>query len=407
LTTRETVTVDTPAARATSLMVARRCMGCAYSLSAKGSPWPLIGCGLQGVERGTMEKLRLVQVGLGFWGLNWAQEILADAEEVELTAFVDPRPEARADLAKLLGVPQSRCFADLDEALARVPCDAILASLPTALHFPVAAAALAAGRHVLVEKPFAATLREAQELVRMARAAGRVLMVSQNYRHYPAARAAAHLVAEGGLGRLLGASIDFRRHAPSEGYRYWQIPDPLLADMAIHHFDLIRMVLAAEPVEVSCRSWNPPGSPFAHDPCAIATIALRDGALVSYRGSWLSRAPATAWAGEWVVELEDAAVFWTGRGSAPDRLSTERLAIRRPGGEIEPQPLPPWPDHDRRGVLKAFVQAIRTGVEPPWFSAGSDNLRSLALVDACRASAREGGAPVRIADVLEGASAGE
>jgi predicted dehydrogenase len=352
-----------------------------------------------------VEKVRLVQVGLGFWGLDWAEEVLALAREVETVAHVDPDPAARAALAARTGVPRGRCFASLDEALQRVPCDAVLASLPTAFHADVARRALLAGKHAIVEKPFAPTVAEAAGLVRLAAERGLVLMVSQNYRHYPAPIAAADLVAGGALGRPLAAMVDFRRHAPSEGYRYYGIPDPLLADMAIHHFDLLRMVLGDEPVEASCRTWNPPGSPFAHDPCGTATIAFAHGAVASWRGGWLSRAPATPWGGEWAVDCEDGAVFLACRGSKGARLAEERLAVRRLGGETEPRALEMFDEHDRAGALAAFARAVLTGAEPPRFSSGRDNLGSLALVEACRLSAARGGAPVRIADVLAEAEA--
>jgi predicted dehydrogenase len=351
-------------------------------------------------------RVRLIQVGLGFWGTNWAEEVLPTVPEVETVAYVDPSPAATGQLCARLDVPAGRCFPSLAEALARVPADAVLASLPTALHAPIAREALEAGRHVLVEKPFTATLAEALDLVRLAERQGLLLMVSQNYRYYPAAIAAADLVAGGSLGRPLAATVDFRRHAPTEGYRYWDLPDPLLADMAIHHFDLMRMVLGLEPVEASCRSWNPAGSPFRSDPAAAAALTFAGGVVVSYRGNWVSRGPTTPWGGEWMVELDEGALFWTCRGNVGERLRTDRLAVRRPGGPIEPQPIGPYGRYDRAGVLTAFAQAILKGVVPPCFSSGRDNLGSLALVEACRRSAAGRGQPVRIAELVPPGFAG-
>lgn len=348
-----------------------------------------------------MDRVRLLQVGLGFWGLDWATEVLPRVPEVELVGYVDPDAAALARIGATLGVPADRLFASLDEALARVPCEGVLASLPTAFHVPVADAALRAGRHVIVEKPFAPTLVEAAGLVRLAEGLGLTLMVSQNYRFYPAPIAAAELVAGGELGRPLAVNLDFRRNAPREGYRYWDIPDPLLADMSIHHFDLLRMVLAAEPVEVSCRTWNAPGSPFRADPCGAATITFADGVVASYRGSWLSRGPGTPWGGEWAMDFEDGAAFWACRGEAAARLAEDRLAVRRVGGETEPRALATFHGHDRAGSVAAFARAVTGGgAEPPWFSSGRDNLGSLALVDACRLSAARGGMSVRLDEVL-------
>ena len=350
-----------------------------------------------------MGTVRLVQVGLGVWGLDWATEVLPHVRNVEPVGYVDPDPAALDRVrAAALGVRPELCFPRLADALARTDCDAVLASLPTAFHVPVARAALEAGKHVIVEKPFAPTLDEAAELVRLAEERGLTLMVSQNYRHYPASIAAADLVASGALGRPLEIAVDFRRNALVEGYRYWDIPDPLLADMSIHHFDLMRFVLGLEPVEVSCRTWNHAGgSPFSADPCGAATILFDGGVVASYRGSWLSRAPATTWSGDWSMDLGEGAVSWACRGSKAERAATERFtAYRLDGAALPPPDLTLPEEHDRAGALATFARAILTGVEPPRFSSGRDNLASLAMVEACRRSASSGGAPVRLDEVL-------
>ncbi len=166
------------------------------------------------------------------------------------------------------------CFASLAEARAAVAADAA-----------VCRGALEAGLHVPTEKPFTETLAEAVALVELARARGRVLAVSQNYRYYPAARRAAELVAHRTLGAPLAVAIDFRRDAVAEGHRYLDIPDPLLADMVIHHLDLMRLVLGREPVEVIARRWNPAGSPFRHDASGALIVVLEGEVVVSWRGT--------------------------------------------------------------------------------------------------------------------------
>lgn len=352
-----------------------------------------------------MAAIRLIQVGLGFWGGSWAEEILPTVPSVEVVARVDPDPAARARLRERMGERAGPLFATLEEARAAVAADAVLASLPTRFHVAVCREALEAGLHVLTEKPFAPTLAEAVDLVRLAAARGLVLGVSQNYRWYPAARRAAALVADQTLGAPVAVAIDFRRDAVAEGHRYLDIPDPLLADMAIHHFDLLRFVLAREPVAVVARSWNPPGSPFRHDASAALLVTLEGGVVASWRGSWLSRGPATPWAGEWVIEAEAGQIEWTCRGNAGARLAADRLAIRRPGGPAEPQPLEPVPFHDRAGAVAAFAEAILGGRPPPGFPSGADNLGSLSLVEAAVRSAVRGGEPVRVPDLLAEAGA--
>jgi predicted dehydrogenase len=346
--------------------------------------------------------IRLIQAGLGFWGRSWATEILPAVPGVEVVAHVDPDPAALAALQAATGAPPERCFASLPAALAAVEADAVLGSLALPAHLPVGRAAFEAGLHYIVEKPFAPDVAAGAALVALARRRRRVLMVSQNYRFYPAAIAAAELVRSGRLGRPLAVTIDFRRHAPSEGHRYLGIPDPLLADMSIHHFDLLRFVLGREPVSIACHAWNPGGSPFAHEAAAFATIELAGGVMASYRGSWVSTAPRTPWAGLWQIELEGGVAEWTAKGEKAARLAFDRLAIRPLGGDWQTLPLPSLPQHDRAGALAAFARRI-AGEEPPGFSSGADNLGTLALTEAAIRSASAGGAPVAVAPLLQAA----
>lgn len=344
--------------------------------------------------------VKVIQVGLGHWGHDWASTVLPTVGSVEVVGYVDGVAEARDRIGALPGVGADRLFASLAEALAKTDAELVLATLRTEAHFPVVREALLAGRHVIVEKPFTTTLDEARELVALAEARGLVLMVSQNYRHYPAPRLAAELVARRALGHVSLVGIEFRQHAPSIGYRYWDFPDPLLADMSIHHFDLMRMVLDDEPRAVSCRTWNLPGSPFANHPVGVATVEFAGGTIVTYRGSWMSGGEPTPWAGEWTIDCDGGEIWFTSRGHGHERFARDRLVVR-PRGEtaVEP-PLPELTHFDRAGTLAACAEAIRTGVRPPGFSSGADNMRSLALMQASILSTRRGGDWVRIDELL-------
>ena len=309
------------------------------------------------------------------------------------------RRSARAQ--EKAGARPEQCFASLAEALAAVECDIVLATLRTEAHHAVVAEALEAGCHVVVEKPFASTIAQAKELVALAAERQRLLMVSQNYRYYPAPILAAELIAQQALGPLSTVGIDFRYHAPTDGHAYPEMPDPLLADMAIHHFDLMRLVLGDEPKRVSAVTWNPAGSPFTHDAAAIVTVEFARGTPVSYRGSWMSGAPRTPWAGEWidglrprrdplVVARRPGAARQGGRADAC--ASTARSRWRR---SCRGCPISTGP-----GSLAAAIEAVETGELSPRFPTGADNLNSLALVVASVLSASRRGDWVAIDEVL-------
>ena len=142
--------------------------------------------------------LRMIQVGLGGWGRNWAKTVVIQNKKVELVAGVDAVPEVLAIAQKELTI--ERYFSSLDEALATVDADAVLITASLEGHVPTALTALAAGKHVLLEKPFAPTLEEAQGVVAKAAQQKRILMISQNYRYYPAVKAVQKLIQEGKLG---------------------------------------------------------------------------------------------------------------------------------------------------------------------------------------------------------------
>ena len=197
----------------------------------------------------------------------------------------------------------------------------------------------------------------------------------------------------------MGCYVDFH-FLFDQSYRYFFLAEPLLSDMAIHHFDAMRFVLGDEPVEVSCQSWNEPSSPFQGRPAAVATIRFARGTVASYRGSWLSRGPITPYGGNWRIDGTAGTVEFTYRGALAARETQDKVMVHLPGSPATQASLPALPLKDRNGALDAFRQWIETDLEPEALSTGADNLHSLALMFAAIRSVRDGGAPVRVADLL-------
>ena len=227
-------------------------------------------------------------------------------------------------------------------------------------------------------------------------------MVNQNYRWFPAPALARRLVRDRALGDLVACYLDFHFYFGT-GYRYFFLEEPLLSDMAIHHFDALRFVLDDEPVEVSCHSWAEPGTPFAGPPAAVATMRFAKGTIVSYRGSWLTRGPATPYGGHWRLDGSRGTLEFTFRGAFEKREKLDRMILHRPDEPPQTVPLPDMPCKDRKGALDVFARWIRKRKPPEGASTATDNLKSLAVMFAAIRSARQGGAPVRVADLLEGA----
>lgn len=347
---------------------------------------------------------KVIQVGLGQWGFNWAQYVVPTVKTADMVAFVDAAPAALDRIQSKLGVDKSICFSSLAQALKNVECDLVLATLRTEAHYAAVSEALEAGVNVIVEKPFASDVTEAEEMVALAEKKDRVLVVSQNYRYHPAPILAADLIATGKLGALYRVDLDFRMYGPSVGHGYPEMPDPLIADMAIHHFDLMRMVLGDDAKRVSCRTWNPEGSPFAHDPIGVLTVEFQKGTIVSYRGSWLSGGEKTSWSGEWVMDCADGEIAWWSRyqfGVGDASESKDDWLVIRERGEKEDRPqLPDLPYTDRAGSLAATIETIEAGKAPPRLPTGRDNLKSFALVQASILSAKRSGEWVELAEIL-------
>jgi len=336
--------------------------------------------------------VRIIHVGLGGWGGNWARTAIPEVTEVEVVGIVDPVPATLAAVAEDIGLPASAAFTSLTEALAAVEADAVVITAPAVTHVPLALEALEAGKHVLVEKPFANTTDEAAVAVRRAEELGLVLQVSQNYRWYPAPRVVQELLEADAVGELSAISIDFRQwdnDQPVETYPHYRFPHAMINDMAIHHFDLLRMVTGREAVRVFARASYPSYSKYQDEAVASMIIELEDGLVVSYRGSWLSRAPRTAWAGEWSIQGEDGELWFTSRSGEPGAVTGDRVTIRRTqDDEAEPIELSTMTHTDRQGGLQAFARSVAGGPAPE--TSGRDNLRSLALMEAATRSAASG-----------------
>jgi predicted dehydrogenase len=334
---------------------------------------------------------RIIQVGMGGFGRNWAELMIPQVTEVEVVACVDQVPAALDATVAAGLMPKERCYGSLTEALtAHGEADAVLVTASLEGHVPSAREALLAGKHVMTEKPFAPTLAEAQSLIDLAAQQQRVMMVSQNYRFFPAVRAVQSIVQKGELGELHAVGLDFRKMSGGTGNRpHFRLAEPLLVDMSIHHFDLFRAVLGRNATAITCRTWNPSWTSFAGPPEGVALLHFEGGLTASYRGSWVSNGAPTLWAGEWRMDFEEGEVWWTSRGDGPKGSESDRVLIRRHGSaEAEEVVLPDIARTDRAGSLTEFVTAIAEG--RPGETTGSDNINSLAVTYAATASAASG-----------------
>ena len=266
--------------------------------------------------------VKLVQLGLGVWGRSWVDEVTSRTPGIEPVAWVDRDPKSARRRSPRSACRAIGCSRRWSRCRPSSRPTAALVVVPLAAHAAATRAALEPGSTCWSKsrsrRPWP---RPRHWWRRLAAARDRKLMVSQNYRWFPAPRLARRLVPTGhrhGDGVLCRLPFSV-----GPDYRYFFLDEPLLSDMAIHHFDTMRYVLDDEPVEVSCQSWNEPASPFQGRPAAIvATAGSAAATVVSYRGSWISRGPTTPYGGEWRLDGTRGAIElrYRGAGASPREL---------------------------------------------------------------------------------------
>jgi predicted dehydrogenase len=322
--------------------------------------------------------VKVIQVGLGGFGRSWAQ-LTHGTNGISMTGAVDPFPAARDWAARELDA-QLPLFSSLSEALPAVESDAVLVITPPPTHHAIVSEALRAGKHVLVEKPLAMSLAEADELIALADSVGRLLMVSQNYRYRAPLRAVQQFVTSGQLGDLIAVNSEFRRHTQTlfgEGNFRYQMEHPLVLDMSIHHFDMLRAITGKNVVSVDARSWKAPGTWYQHDPAATALMELEGGVPFTYQGDWAPRQSLhdTSWNADWTIRGKLGTLVWIGD---LDNAFLGRVIFEPVEGDREEIELPQLDAIDREGSLLAFRVAVVTNTEPE--TSAKDNVNSLAIV---------------------------
>lgn len=332
---------------------------------------------------------RVIQVGVGGYGAHWLPTVLAAGERATYAALVDVDEAALASARQRTGLPTDRCFSSLAEALARVEADIVLCVVPPAHHEAVIVPALEAGLHVLSEKPIADTLAATHRVLATARRARGSLTIAQKGRYHAWVRRFREEIQRGSIGRLNHLTLHYR--APlfrwgASGFRH-RMDDPLLVEMSIHHFDLIRALLGRDALDVTGRSWNWPWSGFAGDVAASLVFTMEEDVPVVYEGNCISAGDLTSWHGDIRAEGEDGALT----------MVYPRLYIARRGadqtqvaGLREDLMVVPPTDAGQPVLFNEFLDAIEQG--RPAETSAEDNLRTMAMlfaaVDACHTGQR-------------------
>ncbi|HWE38641.1 MAG TPA: Gfo/Idh/MocA family oxidoreductase [Isosphaeraceae bacterium] len=229
--------------------------------------------------------LGIVVVGVGSFGARRAAAIVA-ARGCRLAGVVDRDRDVADAVARRLG---TAAIDDLDDAMADPKAGAVVVATPHADHAELARRALAAGKHVLCEKPLTIAPAEARALVARAAAARLRLATGLNHRFYPPIAAALDLARRGAIGPIVSVRAQIGHRAPADFLRSWHADSErsgggTLIDNGPHACDLIRLLLG-EVVAAQGVLRHGAAGPVCESE-AFALLRTADGRVAELRSSW-------------------------------------------------------------------------------------------------------------------------
>jgi len=348
-------------------------------------------------------------IGCGWWGGVHALALKRQGTRIR-RYFASRQMEHARDFARRFD--GEAAFEDIESALAEPGVNAVVIALPHHLHAPITELALAARKHVLVEKPMAISVDEGERLVRFAESSSLCLAVAEEYRLSPLVQRAHEIIQQGLLGRInvvqLGSAGTFR---PTQSWKNSRgaMGGGVLMDVGVHYIDILRLwfgepelVWSTRPPQVNDR--------LEGEDTILATFCFGNGPVANLVVSWSSHRSPEAPNVEIIGELGSLQIRFNQRyllHSAP--LSDGHWAHRLRNSL-------PWrvlrrvdkllPKAHRRHIyidsddligscalIDDFVQAIAGGKVP--CVSGAEGLQDLKIVHAAY-QALETGQPVSL-----------
>jgi predicted dehydrogenase len=340
------------------------------------------------------DTLRFGLIGCGRVAPRHAESV-TQLPAATLAAVADVRAPRAARFAREY---HAEPYTDYRRLLERPDIDVVNICTPSGLHAAMAIEALRAGKHVIVEKPMALSLADADAMLRVAEETGRKLCVVLQNRYNPPMQDLRRVVDSGRLGRLLLGSATVRWYRPQEYYEdewhgTWAMDGGALMNQSIHHIDALQWLMGA-PASVFAYTATLAHQMEAED-TGVAVIRFRSGALGTIEGSTIT----------YPENLEGSVAIFGERGSLKvGGTALNRKTIWKLEGELEHEKelltrdqLDPASVYgtSHSAVIADMIAAVREDREPK--TNGREARRSVALVLAIYESARAG-RPVDMTD---------
>ena len=327
--------------------------------------------------------------GIGGWGKNLARN-LDELSEAELRYVCDLDQEKLAQARRQY--PAARVTPDFGVLLEDPELEAVIIATNGETHYPLCKAALEAGKDVCVEKPFVLKSSEAENLVRIAREHGRILMVGHLLEYHPVIVRLRQMIAQNELGRI------YYLYSQRLNLGTFRHDENALWNFAPHDISAIIYMLGRKPTDVSAR-----GQSYLRrgiEDVVFMTLNFGDEAMASVHVSWLDPHKTRRMT---LVGSKKMAVF-------DDGETTEKLRIYDKGAEVNTDynsfaeyvglrfgditlPYIKTAEPVRLECLH-FLDCVRNRAQPR--SDGWDGLAVVRVLEAAEESLRRGGEPVHM-----------
>jgi predicted dehydrogenase len=327
-------------------------------------------------------------IGYGYWGPNLVRNFVA-TEETRVAMVCDRDQDRLAKVQSLY--PAVRVTRSAEELIADPEIDAVIVATPVDAHFPLAMAALKAGKHVLVEKPMASSAEQARQLIDEAQKRGLVLAVDHTFVYTAAVRKMYDIIRTDAFGKV--------RYYDSTRVNLglFQHDVNVLWDLAVHDLSIMHYILDAAPVAVSATgNSHMPGQP---EYAAFLTVFFNDDTIAHINVNWLSpvKIRRTLVGGEKQmivyddletsekIKLYDKGITVT---HTPEQV--HKLLISYRTGDLWS---PNLPATEALAVEAKHFAACVNGEESP-LTGGEAGLEIVRILEAANESIRNRGAPV-------------
>lgn len=327
------------------------------------------------------EKMGIAIVGCGAIAHAHCQTILGTDKSISLYMYDIDSQKAEDMRRKYSG---AGCFKSYDEVLASDKVDVVDICVPHDMHVPATIAAAQAGKHILLEKPIARTLDEADQILEVIKETGMRLFVAECWHFYPSAVKARELIDEGAIGTPFLIQVNSLQYHTPPGWRAVKerMGGGVLIDRGIHFVNYLRLV-GGKVKTVSATLNHEVISEMGGEDTATLLIGFENGATGQLTVSWGIR---TTMPWPWLaVYGSEGAMYDMGDGfyvysTSDDRYNDNGKPVRLFDTMLEPYTIPLEMQH--------FVDRMRGGQE--FAVTGMDARADLEIVEAAHRSAETG-----------------